>query len=97
MAGNSSTLATIKTAYNSRAGKPTWGVASLTGNGSQTAFSIAHSSGGSPGNYWVVPLSEAATAKRTVTRDGTNIIVTYATAPANGAALRFRWGTSRLS
>lgn len=97
MASNTATLGTINTAWKGRVGKPTWGTASLTGNGSATAFNIAHTSGGTPNNYWVTPTSEAATAKRTVTRDGTNIVVTFAAAPANGAPLRFRWGTSRLS
>ncbi len=96
MAGNSATLATIGTAFKSRTGKPTWGVASFTGNGSQTAFNIAHGSGGTPGTFHALPITEAATAKRTTTRDGTNIIVTYTTAPANGASLKYRWSASRL-
>lgn len=96
MATNSSVLATINTAFKARTGKPTWGVASFTGTGAQTAFNIAHGSGGTPNNFHALPLTEAATAKRTLTRDGTNIIVTYATAPANGASLKFRWSASRL-
>jgi len=96
MASNTATLAATNTAWKTRTGHPTWGTATVTGNGSTTAFNIARSSGGVPNNYYALPISEAATAKRTVTRDGTNIIVTYAAAPANGASLSFRWGTSRL-
>lgn len=96
MAGNSAVLSTIGTSFKSRAGKPTWGVASFTGNGSQTAFTIAHGSGGVPSTFHALPITEAATASRTTTRDATNITVTYAAAPANGASLKFRWSASRL-
>jgi hypothetical protein len=98
MAGNSATLAAVNTAFKARTGAPTGGNASLNGNGSATAFNIAHSSGGTPNRFWALPVSEAATAKRTVTANGTNIVVTFATAPASGTGnLKFRWGSSRLT
>lgn len=97
MAGNSSTLATIKTAYASRAGAPKYGVASFNGTGAQTVFNIAHGLGGNPTSVYALPISEAATAKRTVTKDGTNIVVTFASAPASGTGnVKFRWGGHRL-
>lgn len=97
MAGNSSTLATINTAYRSRVGAPVGGVATFSGNGSTTAFNIAHGYAGTPKPFWALPITEAATAKRTVTANGTNVIVTFATAPPSGTNnVKFRWGASRL-
>lgn len=97
MASNSATLATIKTAYATRAGHPTYGEISFSGNGSTTVFNIPHGAGGSPNNYWALPISEAATGKHTVTRDGTNIVITFTTAPVSGTNnVKFRWGSHRL-
>jgi hypothetical protein len=97
MASNSSTLGTISTAWKGRTGAPKYGVASLNGNGSATVFNIAHGLGGTPTSVYALPISEPATAKRTVTKDGTNIIITYATAPASGTGnVRFRWWGHRL-
>jgi hypothetical protein len=97
MAGNSATLAAVNTAFRARTGFPTGGVASFNGTGAQTAFSIPHGQAGAPNHYWAIPISEAAHAKRTVTVTSTNIVITYATAPASGTGnLKFRWGSSRL-
>lgn len=97
MAGNSATLATINTAYRARTGFPTGGVASLNGTGAQAVFNIPHGQAGAPNHYWAIPVSEAASAARTVTVTSTNIVVTFAAAPASGTGnVRFRWGSSRL-
>lgn len=98
MAGNSSTLATINTAFRARTGAPTGGVASLNGNGATTAFTIAHGQSGTPTNYWVAPVSEHSWGKKSsVTANGTNITVTFATAPVSGTGnVKVRWGASRL-
>jgi len=98
MASNSATLSSIVTAYRGRTGAPKYGVASKNGNGSATAFTIAHGLGGTPVSFSVVPLSEAATAKRTVTADSTNLTVTYAQAPASGTGnLVYRWHAHRIA
>lgn len=96
MAGNSATLATIETAFKGRVGAPTGGVASFSGNGATTVFNIAHGQAAAPNSYHALPVTEAATAKRVVTVTATNIVITYAVAPANLAALKFRWRASRL-
>lgn len=97
MASNSAVLGTISSGWKSRAGSPKYGVASLNGNGSTTAFTISHGLGGNPNSVSVLPLTDAAAAKRTVTKDGTNITVTYAVAPPSGTGnLKFRWSGHRL-
>ena len=60
-----------------RAGKST-----ASGNGSTTVFTIAHGLGATPG-YAFVDCSSHAIA-RTWTVDGTNITVTFASAPSSG-------------
>ena len=95
-ATNTATLAATDTAYKGRTGHPTWGVATFAGTGAQTAFSIAHGQAGVPKPFSAIPLTEPATARRTVTATAANIVVTFAAAPANGASLKFRWSCSRL-
>ena len=98
MAGNSSTLVAIKTAYASRTGAPTGGISKQNGTGAQTVFNIAHGQGATPTSYWVMPVSEHAWSKKTsVTATSTNIVVTFPNAPASGTNnVQFRWGASRL-
>jgi hypothetical protein len=58
------------------------GKATASGNGSTTSFTIAHGLGATPG-YAFVDCSSHAIA-RTWTVDGTNITVTFASAPSSG-------------
>lgn len=60
------------------------GKALATGNGSTTAFNIAHGLGATP-SYAFVDCSSHAIA-RTWTVDGTNITVTFSTAPPSGGS-----------
>lgn len=97
MATNTTTLGTINTSWKSRTGAPKYGVSSQNGNASTTAFNIAHGLGGVPTSFSVVPLTEAAGAKRVVTATSTNIVVTYTTAPASGTGnVKLRWYAHRL-
>ena len=97
MAGNSATLAAVEAAFKARTGAPTGGNASFNGTGAQTVFNIAHGITGTPNHFWAIPVTDAAHAKRTVTVNGTNIVVTYTTAPPSGTNnVKFRWGSSKL-
>ena len=69
----------------------TRGTATNTGNGSATTFSWAHGLPAAPNVLSVQPSSAAAAAQHFATADATSITVTYATAPANAAALSWRW------
>lgn len=102
MAGNTATLGSISTAWKGRTGAPKSGTYTGSGNGSTTAFNIAHGVGGTPPtgrNSWgLVPLTEASLARHTVTANGTNLIVTFAVAPPTGTNnLSFRWNANSLS
>ena len=93
MAGNTSTLGTINTAWKGRTGAPKGGIASFNGTGAQTVFNIAHGLGAAPTVFWAVPASEAAWARHTVTAGATNIVVTFTTAPATGTNnVKLSWG-----
>lgn len=67
------------------------GVAEFTGDGSTTTFTISHGLDVEPSIVLVTPLTPAADADRDITWDGTNITITFSTAPPNGATLRFSW------
>jgi len=58
------------------------GIATASGNGSTTVFTIAHSIGSTPTVYMATVISHQTTA--TVTADGTNLTVTCNTAPTSG-------------
>lgn len=60
------------------------GVATFSGTGSQTAFTIAHSMGAAVKSVTVTPGSVGAASNYYVTSDATNITVTFTTAPASG-------------
>lgn len=97
MADNTAALATIDAAFKARSGAPKNGTATFSPNGSATAFNIAHGVGKTPTSKWVVPLNTASGQKPVLTADGTNLIITYTTAPTAGAnALAFRWGAAGL-
>ena len=68
------------------------GIATFSGDGSTTQFLIPHNLPKKPETYSVVPLTPDADAPRTVSADGTNIIITFDTAPASGTDnLKFAW------
>lgn len=97
MAGNTATLAAIGTAFKARSGAPKHGVSSFSPNGSATVFSQAHGLGKVPTSKSVVPLNTLSGQKSTVTADGTNLIITYPTAPPAGTGtLKFRWSAAGL-
>jgi len=61
-----------------------YGRSTQNGNGSATAFTIAHGLAAAPGTVTVTPGHADAKGDFHVTVDATNITVTYATAPASG-------------
>jgi hypothetical protein len=71
------------------------GLASFSGNGSQTVFNIAHGLSTTPEVPVVIPASSDAMGSYNVDKDATNIIVTFATAPPGGSSnIRFQWGAA---
>lgn len=60
------------------------GSASFNGTGAQTVFNIPHTLGVVPTEYSVDPGSAGANALFFVSADATNLIVTFAAAPASG-------------
>lgn len=63
-----------------------------SGNGSTTAFNIAHGLHGIPQKISLENGSSVATGAHYVTPDATNIVVTFVTAPASGASnITFYW------
>jgi hypothetical protein len=60
------------------------GIATASGNGSTTVFTIAHSIGSTPTVYYAEVISHQTTA--TVTADATNLTVTCQTAPSSGSS-----------
>lgn len=67
------------------------GTATFTGDGTQTVFSIPHKLVAAPAAAIVNAGSPAATAPSYTVWDATNIIVTFTTAPANGATVKLNW------
>ena len=63
----------------------------LTGDGSTTSFTIAHNMSTTPTTLNAYPQNAAAVAQTapTLSADGTNITLTFASAPANGASLSY--------
>jgi parallel beta-helix repeat protein len=59
------------------------GVSTQNGDGTKTAFTIAHGLSGTPKTAIVIPNSVNSLGQYYVTFDATNITVTYQTAPAN--------------
>jgi hypothetical protein len=66
------------------------GEASFTGNGSATTFNIAHGIGAVPSRAGLTPMNQASVGCW-YTKDATNVIVHYATAPGNGVAINVAW------
>jgi hypothetical protein len=60
------------------------GIATFSGNGTQTQFTIAHGLAGTPKVAIVTPASNDAKGTFYITIDATNIYVNYATAPPAG-------------
>ena len=68
------------------------GTATFSGDGSTTTFTIAHGLVATPSKYFVQPLSaDAMSTPYDVSVDGTNITITFKSAPASGANLKFYW------
>lgn len=69
------------------------GDATFSGDASATAFDIAHGLSSAPSNYQVTPTSSEAGKEHYVSAvDGTNITVTFASAPASGTDnVTFNW------
>lgn len=60
------------------------GIATFSGDGSQTVFTIAHGLAGTPKSWRVEAGSSDAKGDKYVTADATNLTVTFATAPPAG-------------
>ena len=60
------------------------GTVTLSGTGSQTAFTIAHGIAGTPTRFSVTAGNAASSGTFSVAAGSTNLTVTYAVAPANG-------------
>jgi hypothetical protein len=58
------------------------GIATASGNGSTTVFTIAHSIGSTPTVYYAELISHQGTC--TITADATNLTVTTSVAPTSG-------------
>ena len=58
------------------------GIATASGNGSTTSFTIAHSIGSTPSVYFAECISHQVTC--TITADATNLTVTTSSAPSSG-------------
>jgi len=68
------------------------GIATFSGDGSTTTFSIPHGLVSTPSKYGVSPLTPDADAPRTITVDATNITITFSTAPPSGTDnIKFGW------
>jgi hypothetical protein len=59
------------------------GTITFSGTGAQTAFNIPHGLGVAPAQAFASPVTVAASALHTVTKTSTNIVITFAAAPAN--------------
>lgn len=59
-----------------------------TGDGTTTAFTVPHYQGRTPASATAFAQSSAALASNTVTTDTTNVTITFAAAPANGAIVQ---------
>lgn len=67
------------------------GTATGAANGSATVFNIAHGLGATPYTAFVIPSSVlGSTINYSYTYDATNIVVTFASAPATGT-ITFQW------
>ena len=68
------------------------GVATFSGDGTTTQFSIAHGLVSTPTKVQVTPMSSDAAADFYVTADDTNIYINYKSAPPSGTDnLKFSW------
>jgi len=95
MADNTPTLNANSTAWRGRTGGPKQGLYTANGTGAQTVFNIAHGLGATPTFRWLSPVTPAAKAPYTVAVNGTNIVVTFTTAPASGTNnVKFHWAVS---
>jgi hypothetical protein len=95
MADNTATLNANSTAWRGRTGGPKQGLYTANGTGAQTVFNIAHGLGAVPTFYWTSPVTPAAKAPYTVTKDATNLIMTFATAPVFGTNnIKLHWAVS---
>lgn len=69
------------------------GLIQFNGTASQTVFNIPHTLGVLPTSVAVAPASVDALGDYVVTKDTTNIIVTYQEAPPSGVNnVKFEWG-----
>jgi len=67
------------------------GIATFTGDGSTTSFTIAHGLVATPSKYFVQPLNAASQGFSDVSADSTDITITFSSAPASGTTLKFYW------
>ena len=66
------------------------GIATASGNGSTTVFTIAHSIGSTPSVYYAELISHQGTC--TITADATNLTVTTSAAPPSGTnSVKIYW------
>lgn len=73
------------------------GVYTANGDGSRTVFAFPHSLGSAPTYKWTEPVPgyPASFAPHTVATDGTNVTVTFTTAPPVGTGnVRFNWAVT---
>lgn len=67
------------------------GLATATGDGTTTQFSIPHGLSQEPTSIQITPNRSSSAEKYWAGASGSNILITYATAPSNGADLRWHW------
>ncbi len=68
------------------------GIATFSGDGTTKTFQIAHGLVTTPSKYFVQPLTaDAMSIPYDVTVDNTYITITFTSAPASGANLKFYW------
>jgi hypothetical protein len=97
MANNTAVLQATADTYKARTGAPKFGRVAFNGNGSATAFNIAHGLGATPKRKWIEARSDDARPVRTITADGTNITVTFAAPPGAGTNnVKIEWGAHAL-
>ena len=81
--GNSITAGALSTSNTATYGDQQ-GVATFSGTGSQTAFTITHNIAGTPTTFSVIPASAGAVGSYYITTSSTQLTVTYTTAPTTG-------------
>jgi len=67
------------------------GIATFTGDGTTTTFSVATGLVSTPSKYWMIPLDENAKGYSSITASGTYLVVNFDTALGSGSTATFSW------